>query len=203
MILYRPVGLNELHLIYESGMGIFPPRLPEQPIFYPVLNYAYAVQIARDWNTKSNPFAGYVTEFVVDDVYVTQFDRKIVGARKHEELWVPAEQLDTFNQHMQGRIAVTGAYFGPEFQGCIPSQGHLQDQNVATQLETLVALGEQDYMMLRDEIQLNHMTTFLYFPFWKTLATTQHHNTLAAIAMIWSELFPAIMLPSTRNDKIQ
>jgi len=28
MILYRPVGLNELRLIYESGLKVFPPRLP-------------------------------------------------------------------------------------------------------------------------------------------------------------------------------
>ncbi len=37
MILYRPVGMDELRLIYGAGMRSFPPRLPEQPIFYPVL----------------------------------------------------------------------------------------------------------------------------------------------------------------------
>ena len=42
MYLYRPVGLNELALIYDSNMLKFPPRLPEQPIFYPVLNQDYA-----------------------------------------------------------------------------------------------------------------------------------------------------------------
>jgi len=67
MQLYRPVGLIELQRIYESRMQAFPPRLPEQPIFYPVLNFTYAAQIARDWNTKSHSFAGYVTEFTVDD----------------------------------------------------------------------------------------------------------------------------------------
>jgi len=34
--LYRPVGLNELASIWDSGCREFPPRLPEQPIFYPV-----------------------------------------------------------------------------------------------------------------------------------------------------------------------
>jgi hypothetical protein len=38
MKLYRPVGYKELELIKQSGMKEFPPRLPEQPIFYPVLN---------------------------------------------------------------------------------------------------------------------------------------------------------------------
>lgn len=37
MILWRPVGLAEMGLVFDSGMRRFPPRLPEQPIFYPVL----------------------------------------------------------------------------------------------------------------------------------------------------------------------
>jgi hypothetical protein len=49
-VLYRPVGPKELELIKESGCREFPSRLPGQPIFYPVLNEEYAVQIARDWN---------------------------------------------------------------------------------------------------------------------------------------------------------
>ena len=65
-VLYRPVGANELELIKESGWRAFPPRLPEQPIFYPVLNEGYAAQIARDWNAKHNEErVGYVTRFRV------------------------------------------------------------------------------------------------------------------------------------------
>ena len=52
--LWRPVGPAELRLIVEADYRAFPPRLPEQPIFYPVLNEAYATQIARDWNTKAD-----------------------------------------------------------------------------------------------------------------------------------------------------
>jgi hypothetical protein len=48
----RPVGPEELRLIAASGYREFPPRLPEQPIFYPVMNEEYATQIARDWNVK-------------------------------------------------------------------------------------------------------------------------------------------------------
>lgn len=60
--LYRPVGHHELMLIVASSYSTFPPRLPEQPIFYPVLNEQYAIQIARDWNAKyNNPPIGYVT----------------------------------------------------------------------------------------------------------------------------------------------
>lgn len=48
MILYRPVGLEALRLIYDADMRAFPPRLPDQPIFYPVTNDGYAKQIAKD-----------------------------------------------------------------------------------------------------------------------------------------------------------
>lgn len=63
MILYRPVGLGELRLIAAAAFRAFPPRLPDQPIFYPVLTLDYARKIARDWNTRDQQsgFAGFVT----------------------------------------------------------------------------------------------------------------------------------------------
>lgn len=104
--LFRPVGPEELKLIEQSGSTAFPPRLPEQPIFYPVTNEAYATQIARDWNTRHGSKEGFVTRFLVDEQYASRFDRKIVGGREHEELWVPAEQLSEFNAHIVGKIEV-------------------------------------------------------------------------------------------------
>jgi len=70
-LLYRPFGLHELRLIAEAGWRAFPPRLPGQPIFYPVLDQAYAEQIARDWNPSdaASGFAGFVTAFAVDDAF--------------------------------------------------------------------------------------------------------------------------------------
>jgi len=44
--LYRPVGPEELALNEASGWKAFPPRLPEQPIFYRVTNLAYVRQMA-------------------------------------------------------------------------------------------------------------------------------------------------------------
>jgi hypothetical protein len=115
MRLYRPVGLKELELIAASGYRAFPPRLPEQPIFYPVLTLEYAVQIAREWNAKTAPFAGFVTAFDVDDEFVQRYEVKTVGAREHQELWVPAEELDEFNAHIVGTIEVIDRYYGPGF----------------------------------------------------------------------------------------
>ena len=108
--LYRPVGTKELALIAESGYRAFPPRLPDQPIFYPVTNERYAAQIARDWNTKSGDNRGFVTRFAVDTEYLSRFERRVVGGREHEELWVPAENLDEFNRHIMGKIEVIAEF---------------------------------------------------------------------------------------------
>jgi hypothetical protein len=112
--LYRPVGLEELELIELSGWKAFPPRLPEQPIFYPVTNEDYAAQIARGWNTKFGSLHGYVTRFDVDANYVSRFERKVVGGRQHEELWIPAEELDEFNENIVGEIEVTQRFVPSE-----------------------------------------------------------------------------------------
>ncbi|MBR6850018.1 MAG: hypothetical protein IKM88_07280 [Lachnospiraceae bacterium] len=114
MILYRPVGTKELELIERSGYRAFPPRLPDQPIFYPVLNEKYASESARDWNVKYNDdHKGYVTEFEVDDAYISQYEPHVVGMEYHKELWVPAEELETFNKHIVGQIRVIKEYPEP------------------------------------------------------------------------------------------
>lgn len=109
MTLYRPVGPKELELIEASGWRAFPPRLVDQPIFYPVLNEAYAIQIARDWNVPASG-AGFVTCFEVDAEFVKRYPPKVVGARMHEELWVPAEELEEFNRHIVGLIVLTAEF---------------------------------------------------------------------------------------------
>lgn len=108
-ILYRPVGPAELALIAASGFRAFPPRLPEQPIFYPVLDESYAHEIASRWNVPESG-AGHVTRFAVDAAYVARFAEQVVGARHHRELWVPAEQLVEFNAHLVGVIEVIASY---------------------------------------------------------------------------------------------
>lgn len=110
--LYRPVGQKELDLIAASKYRAFPPRLPEQPIFYPIMTREYAEQIARDWNTKDerSGFVGYVLEFEIDADYVANFEVKRVGGAQHLELWVPSEELQQFNQHIRGVIRVVDRF---------------------------------------------------------------------------------------------
>jgi hypothetical protein len=107
--LFRPTGDKELALIRASGWREFPPRLPEQPIFYPVLNEDYATQIAREWNTRDGG-TGYVLRFSVAKKYLEQFPVRTAGATIHQEYWIPAEQLEDFNRHIVGVIEVIGEF---------------------------------------------------------------------------------------------
>ena len=165
-------------------MRRFPPPLPEQPIFYPVLNVAYAIQIARDWNTKSGSMAGYVTEFEIDDAYSRQFEVQQVGGREHLELWVPAESLDEFNKHLVGAIRLVGAYFGSDFVGVVPSAFSLRGKNAHQQLDSLRAIHDYSLMDFHGEVLANHEAVFAHFPFWAQL--NEATPVLAAIKKAWS-----------------
>lgn len=112
--LHRPIGQKEYDLIRASGWKKFPPRLPFQPIFYPVVEESYAVQIARDWNTKDpiSGYVGYVTRFKIDADYLSKYDLKQVGDKSHTEYWIPAESLEEFNLHMVGPIKVIRRFAG-------------------------------------------------------------------------------------------
>ncbi|TIO04580.1 ADP-ribosylation/crystallin J1 [Mesorhizobium sp.] len=107
--LWRPVGPEELRLIEGSGMPAFPPRLPDQPIFYPVLSEAYAVQIARDWNVRASG-SGSVTRFDVLKSFLDRYRMEHAGSKAHLEYWIPAEDLPEFNSAIVGRIEVTAAF---------------------------------------------------------------------------------------------
>ena len=108
MRLYRPVRQAEYDLITQSGFTAYPPRLPEQPIFYPVLNERYAREIAEKWNKRyaDSQYTGFVTTFEIDDAYISQFPVQTVGASYHQELWIPAEELENFNHHIIGTISI-------------------------------------------------------------------------------------------------
>lgn len=127
--LYRPVGEQELRLIAQSGFRAFPPRLPDQPIFYPVLNQPYAEEIARDWNAKRNdPPVGFVTEFDVEASVVTRYAIQVVGAEaQHQELWVPAEELDAFNAAIRPPIRVVAHFKGEGYARGIDPETHLPE----------------------------------------------------------------------------
>jgi hypothetical protein len=109
VILYRPVGPQELELVAASGYRQWPARLPEQPIFYPVTNETYAREIAVSWNLKDNG-AGFVTRFHVKKSFMDQYEIHQVGSAHHTEWWLPAEDLDKLNANLVGLIEVIGEY---------------------------------------------------------------------------------------------
>jgi hypothetical protein len=107
--LWRPVGPVELELIRASGMRRFPPRLPEQPIFYPVLTEDYAIQIARDWNVKASG-SGHVPRFRVRKDFLDRFQAQEAGSRAHREYWIPAAQLEEFNNAIVDEIEIARSF---------------------------------------------------------------------------------------------
>ena len=115
--LYRPTGIKELALIAATDFRHFPPRLSWQPIFYPVLNQPYAEQIALEWNThdEASGYCGIVTRFAVDTAFLKRYDIQNVGDGMHNELWVPAEELAMFNEHIAGRIEVVKTFLGEKY----------------------------------------------------------------------------------------
>ena len=106
--LYRPVGRKELELVRDSGFRAFPPRLPQQSFFYPVLNEDYAVQIARDWNTKdeASAYEGFVLRFDVRTEFLDRYDVRVVGSSVHREYWIPAADLEGLNRNIEGILEV-------------------------------------------------------------------------------------------------
>src|SRR5258706_2912533 len=161
MILYRPVGLQEMELIYDNGMKAFPASLPQQPIFYPVLQLEYARQIASGWNAKNGQYAGYVTQFKVEDQYLSQFKKHAIGESQHAEYWISAEELDAFNQHILGLIRVVEAHFGAAFQGFVPEKFGLQGKNAVEQFTLLASFYMYKRMDFYLEIRRNHKAIFL------------------------------------------
>jgi hypothetical protein len=107
--LWRPTGPQELALVEESGWRAWPPRLPDQPIFYPVLNEDYATRIARDWNVKASG-VGYVTRFKVRKAHLDRFDVQQAGGQTILEYWIPAEELAEFHLHIVGLIEVVAEF---------------------------------------------------------------------------------------------
>ena len=107
--LWRPVSQVELDLIAASDWARFPPRLPEQPIFYPVCNEEYATQIASQWNTQDDK-VGYITRFEVKTDFLERYEIHVVGSQIHSEYWILAEDLAAFNNAIVSKIEIVARF---------------------------------------------------------------------------------------------
>ncbi|MEU4761866.1 hypothetical protein AB0H12_01345 [Actinosynnema sp. NPDC023794] len=110
--LWRPTGRAELDLVAASRWRAWPPRLPDQPIFYPVVNRWYATKIAREWNVPAEG-VGFVTRFSVRRDFLARYPVRQAGGRDVLEHWVPAEDLEEFNANVVGEIVCEAEYRGP------------------------------------------------------------------------------------------
>ena len=187
MLLYRPVGQKELELIFESGMLEFPVRLPEQPLFYPVINRVYAQQIARDWNTKEDTKVGYVTKFEINNEYIKSFEEKIVGSTEHKELWVPAEQVSEFNKQIIGSIEVVDVFFGEDYAGVMPSVGFSNVKNANEFLIQLKNVSEYNKMDFICFLSANKKPVFINYFYWeKQYQNSEYSKVLDEIKQYWT-----------------
>lgn len=208
MRLYRPCGLEEMALVYDSGLRRWPARLPQQPIFYPVTNQGYAAEINRKWNTREGSRMGYVTAFEVDGGYAEGFAREVVGAKEHEELWVPAEELETFNDHIEGPIEVLEAHFGEGFVGSIPEAGPWAGEDARGQLELMARSLESDEEELRRWVEAHHREIYLHWPFWLGVSLPTHRGApprevvLGRLRPVWRARFAEVALPEVAAQRV-
>jgi len=197
--LYRPVGLYEMRLILEADSREFPPRHSEQPLFYPVLTLEYAQQIAHDWNPKddNSGYAGFVTEFDVDADYLAQFEVHTVGASVHRELWIPAAELVTFNQHIQGRIRIIASYYGERYQGIQHQHNLWFADAIFLHLYKMAQHNPHDFhgemFMNRDAILLNY-AYWLQHDYSQQITASDKNELLKHIAETWEMKFPHLTL---------
>lgn len=204
--LYRPVGLYEAKNILDSGLTSFPPRRYGQPIFYPVLNLEYARQIASEWNAPDpgSNYAGFVTEFYIDEQYISKYQEKIVGTPTHRELWVPAEELEEFNRNIKGKIQFVDAFYGEKYFGMVLVDSHPENCSADAQFNKLLCLMKNNRAGLADEIKEQWQAVLLNFNYWilrdysvASIIAEEKQELLGEVVKIWGECFGDIKLPGS------
>jgi hypothetical protein len=206
--LFRPVGLTELALLWDAGMKGFPPRLVQQPIFYPVLNLEYARQIAHDWNPpdKASGFAGFVTQFEVSSTYLSKYEIHTAGSMQHREYWIPAREMNALNKAISGLISVDEGFFGIEFTGYVPDDHRLKGLNAKEQFAALSAI--LDFSEFQAEISANRKAVFLNCLFWlKTILfvpgydRVQREIFITRLLKAWHQSKADVPLPIRLNQE--
>jgi hypothetical protein len=195
-------------LVFDSGMSAFPLRLPNQPIFYPVLNQEYAEQIARDWNTREDDAAGYVTQFQLPDSFSERYERHVVGGSIHEECWVPADELVEFNRGILQPITVEAAFFGESFRGLVCAEAGLKGKDAREQFTALAHHLDYSSFDVWCETYVNRKAVFLHYPFWASLEPSdcgvtqeQKQRLLGFVQHRWSKSDIQFPLPRIRRGE--
>jgi hypothetical protein len=193
--LYRPVGLKELILILDAGAKAFPPRLMWQPVFYPVLNQEYAIDIITKWNLEdeNSGYSGFVMRFEVHSTFLAQYEVQTVGALIHQELWIPSEDLEEMNQNIQGEISMTKAFYGDKYDGIIPSSKNLNKLKAGQQLLKLMEAQEEG--LLEKMVQEEFTVILSNYAFWRKLfLDSSKINFMDDLSELWRNIYPTYKL---------
>jgi len=207
--LFRPLGLQEMSLLWDSEFREFPPRLVHQPFFYPVVTADYARHIAAHWNVndEASGFVGFVTRFAVADDYLAAFERHVVGARNHVEYWIPSEQLPSFNHALTDPISVDDAFFGPKFVGHVPHMYGLKGKDAIQQFVILAGTWDYSRMDFVCEVSANRKAVYLNSWFWAQhdftdfgIGQDQKHKVMGRLQKAWEFNQITFLLPLTFRE---
>jgi hypothetical protein len=169
--LYRPVEIDELARIFDSGMRAIPFNRPDFPACYAAMtDFDLASQIARDFSKTSALKAGYVVSFTIDSDSASQYEHELGGEKERDYriLWVPPEELDTFNGHIEGLIEVDAAYFEDGFTGLVAEQYGLRGADAVEQFVCLRAIADRSLMDFFGETSAQRRIIYCHAPFWRT-----------------------------------
>ena len=187
MKLFRPVGIKELEKILLLNAKAFPPRLAWQPIFYPVLNEQYAVQIAYEWNTPDefSGFCGFVVSFDVNDVFIKKYAVQNVGDIIHNELWIPSEELAEMNENIENHILLTKVFYGEKYTGIIENTKDFIGLNATEQIFKIKNNYKND-QDLKIILQNESVLVQINFSFWRN--NLQEIEITDKILALWHEI---------------
>jgi hypothetical protein len=199
MKLYRPVGFDELRRMYELDMRSFPAPLGDQPSFECSRADAQAMRIARDRKTRTDPFAGYVTEFEVEDDFGATFARDLASEGSHGLTRIPKLDIGELNAHLTGRIRVPAGFFGPQFRGYVPTNFNFANRDALAQFVMLSYLLDYSVMDFVGEIHANNLAVFLHLPYWSScnldrtdIPEAKRPRVLSSILENWSTELPEL-----------
>ncbi|MFT5683013.1 MAG: hypothetical protein ACI8RZ_003940, partial [Myxococcota bacterium] len=84
-------------------------------------------------------FAGFVTAFSVPNETAARYPTQTVGAKRHQELWVPAAEQTVLEADFLSPIAVVAAYVGARLAEALPTWRGAVGEVPAESLGSLIA----------------------------------------------------------------
>ncbi len=206
MRIFKPVGLEELRLMYEANMRSLAPGGPDHSAATFHLDNGEADAVARSRITKDDPFAGYVVQVDVDEEGAAVLSRFLTGEGTRRKAHLPAEEVPRLNDHLAGQMTVTSAHFGPEFRGYIPTMFNFAHRDALGQFVMLANLLDYSRMDFIGEIHANSAAVFLHLPYWSDcnldrtdVPEPKRSSILASILDTWSKELPQLPAIALRD----